>query len=134
MFKRKKSDGAGDLMRCSFCGKDQHTVAKLIAGPTVFICDECVAVCVDIMEDQRRAEAARAAGVVDAPPTTNIEAWPSGAVSVWCALCTTSVPATEALMIANRGVLCLACVGAIETTAAEARAAGKSAAAQGPVE
>jgi hypothetical protein len=35
---------------CSFCGKSQHEVRKLIAGPTVFICDECVALCVDIVE------------------------------------------------------------------------------------
>ena len=35
---------------CSFCGKSQHEVRKLIAGPTVFICDECVALCTDIVE------------------------------------------------------------------------------------
>jgi hypothetical protein len=35
---------------CSFCGKSQHEVRKLIAGPTVFICDECVALCTDIVD------------------------------------------------------------------------------------
>jgi hypothetical protein len=35
---------------CSFCGKSQHEVRKLIAGPTVFICDECVALCTDVVE------------------------------------------------------------------------------------
>jgi ATP-dependent Clp protease ATP-binding subunit ClpX len=41
---------------CSFCGKSQHEVRKLIAGPTVFICDECVELCMDIIrEEQDRA-------------------------------------------------------------------------------
>src|SRR5262245_32169426 len=37
---------------CSFCGKSQHEVRALIAGPTVFICDECVGLCNDIIEDK----------------------------------------------------------------------------------
>jgi hypothetical protein len=40
---------------CSFCGKSQHEVRKLIAGPTVFICDECVALCTDIVEGRRQS-------------------------------------------------------------------------------
>ena len=40
------------VLYCSFCGKNQHEVSKLIAGPTVFICDECVDVCVDIIDEQ----------------------------------------------------------------------------------
>jgi len=39
------------LLYCSFCGKNQHEVTKLIAGPAVFICDECVDVCIDIIDD-----------------------------------------------------------------------------------
>jgi ATP-dependent Clp protease ATP-binding subunit ClpX len=39
---------------CSFCGKNQHQVVKLIAGPGVFICDECVALCVEIIEQEAR--------------------------------------------------------------------------------
>lgn len=38
---------------CSFCGKSQHDVERLIAGPTVFICNECVLLCSDIMENAR---------------------------------------------------------------------------------
>jgi ATP-dependent Clp protease ATP-binding subunit ClpX len=37
-----KKAGDGEILRCSFCNKDQNDVRKLIAGPTVFICDECV--------------------------------------------------------------------------------------------
>jgi hypothetical protein len=42
---------------CSFCGKSQHEVRKLIAGPTVFICDECVALCTDVVEGHTRSAA-----------------------------------------------------------------------------
>jgi len=49
----KKDD---DLLRCSFCGKSQREVKKLIAGPTVFICDECVDICQDIIAEDRTVE------------------------------------------------------------------------------
>jgi ATP-dependent Clp protease ATP-binding subunit ClpX len=39
---------------CSFCGKSQHEVRKLIAGPTVFICDECVELCMDIIREEHK--------------------------------------------------------------------------------
>ncbi len=52
----KKSDES-EVLRCSFCNKDQNDVRKLIAGPTVFICDECVDVCNDIIADDNRSEA-----------------------------------------------------------------------------
>src|SRR5512135_2105154 len=42
---------------CSFCGKSQHEVKKLIAGPSVFICDECIELCNDIIRDEVPAEA-----------------------------------------------------------------------------
>src|ERR671919_805969 len=50
----KKSGDGGEVLRCSFCNKDQNDVRKLIAGPTVFICDECVEVCNDIIADDNR--------------------------------------------------------------------------------
>src|SRR5882757_799723 len=46
-----KKSGETEVLRCSFCNKDQNDVRKLIAGPTVFICDECVEVCNDIIAD-----------------------------------------------------------------------------------
>ena len=52
-----KKAGDGEILRCSFCNKDQNDVRKLIAGPTVFICDECVEVCNDIIADDNRFEA-----------------------------------------------------------------------------
>ena len=56
MSTTKKAGADGEVLRCSFCNKDQNDVRKLIAGPTVFICDECVDVCNDIIADDRRAE------------------------------------------------------------------------------
>jgi ATP-dependent Clp protease ATP-binding subunit ClpX len=47
----KFGDG-GDLVKCSFCGKSQKQVKKLIAGPGVYICDECIDLCNDIIEEE----------------------------------------------------------------------------------
>ncbi len=58
-----KGQDSGKLLYCSFCGKSQHEVRKLIAGPSVFVCDECVELCNDIireeMQDQSPAGGAR---------------------------------------------------------------------------
>ena len=59
----KKGTGENETLRCSFCNKDQNDVRKLIAGPTVFICDECVDVCNDIIADDRRSETRTTRGV-----------------------------------------------------------------------
>jgi len=48
----KGSEGNGKVLYCSFCGKSQHEVRKLIAGPSVFICDECVDLCNDIIREE----------------------------------------------------------------------------------
>lgn len=48
----KRKDGSGKLLYCSFCGKSQHEVRKLIAGPSVYICDECVDLCLDIIREE----------------------------------------------------------------------------------
>src|SRR5262245_20042930 len=44
--------GSEKLLYCSFCGKSQHEVRKLIAGPSVFICDECIELCNDIIREE----------------------------------------------------------------------------------
>jgi ATP-dependent Clp protease ATP-binding subunit ClpX len=51
-----KGDDNGKLLYCSFCGKSQHEVRKLIAGPSVFICDECVELCNDIIREEIQEE------------------------------------------------------------------------------
>jgi ATP-dependent Clp protease ATP-binding subunit ClpX len=50
--KQNKGDDNGKLLYCSFCGKSQHEVRKLIAGPSVFVCDECVELCNDIIREE----------------------------------------------------------------------------------
>jgi ClpX C4-type zinc finger len=54
MGKVTSSDSKGTLY-CSFCGKSQHEVRKLIAGPTVFICDECIELCKDIIQEEKKS-------------------------------------------------------------------------------
>ncbi len=49
-----------DTLRCSFCGKSQNEVKKLIAGPTVYICNECIDICIEIISDDAQQEAASA--------------------------------------------------------------------------
>src|SRR5450755_1050980 len=51
-----KKTGNGDVLRCSFCNKSQRDVKQLIAGPTVYICDECVDICLDIIAEDRVLE------------------------------------------------------------------------------
>ena len=56
----EKKGSSEKLLYCSFCGKSQHEVRKLIAGPSVFICDECIELCNDIIRDESVAETAQA--------------------------------------------------------------------------
>ncbi|MFL0807237.1 MAG: ATP-dependent Clp protease ATP-binding subunit ClpX [Oceanobacter sp.] len=61
-------EDSGKLLYCSFCGKSQHEVRKLIAGPSVFICDECVDLCNDIIrEEVQEAESATASDKLPTP-------------------------------------------------------------------
>lgn len=57
-----KKDSNGGTLYCSFCGKSQHEVRKLIAGPTVFICDECVRLCMDIIKEEEAANSVMRSG------------------------------------------------------------------------
>ncbi|GAC1037936.1 MULTISPECIES: ATP-dependent Clp protease ATP-binding subunit ClpX [Pseudomonas] len=68
MTDTRNSDDNGKLLYCSFCGKSQHEVRKLIAGPSVFICDECVDLCNDIIrEEVQEAQAESNAHKLPAP-------------------------------------------------------------------
>ena len=66
-----KGDDSGKLLYCSFCGKSQHEVRKLIAGPSVFICDECVELCNDIIREEV-SEAAHSSESSKLPVPTEI--------------------------------------------------------------
>ncbi|MFC4821721.1 ATP-dependent Clp protease ATP-binding subunit ClpX [Dokdonella ginsengisoli] len=58
--RQSRSGDNGKILYCSFCGKSQHEVRKLIAGPSVFICDECVELCNDIIREELEEKAASA--------------------------------------------------------------------------
>jgi len=58
----KHNSGGDKLLYCSFCGKSQHEVRKLIAGPSVFVCDECVDLCNDIIREEIQEQEAGATG------------------------------------------------------------------------
>ncbi|NNU17188.1 ATP-dependent Clp protease ATP-binding subunit ClpX [Parvularcula sp. ZS-1/3] len=64
------TNGSGDgknTLYCSFCGKSQHEVRKLIAGPTVFICDECVELCMDIIREESKSSLVKSGDGVPSP-------------------------------------------------------------------
>ncbi len=61
------SGDSKNTLYCSFCGKSQHEVRKLIAGPTVFICDECVELCMDIIREETKGSGLKSADGVPTP-------------------------------------------------------------------
>jgi ATP-dependent Clp protease ATP-binding subunit ClpX len=62
-----KTGDSKNTLYCSFCGKSQHEVRKLIAGPTVFICDECVELCMDIIREEHKTHLVKARDGVPTP-------------------------------------------------------------------
>ena len=67
MTKQNGSGESKNTLYCSFCGKSQHEVKKLIAGPTVFICDECVELCMDIIREENKTAMVRSREGVPTP-------------------------------------------------------------------
>ena len=135
MFGKKKTQDALDrskpVLHCSFCNKSQDNVRKLIAGPSVFICDECVQVCNDIIADDARFEAYAKVSegsssktspeVREGAESKHIPDVPLSGPAVRCALCRMPAPMADGILIPNRGVLCPGCIGEIEATVAERR-------------
>ena len=99
----KMNDSSEPALRCSFCNKDEAHVKKLIAGPTVFICDECVAVCQTILADLAMTAATQ------------------GPALVPCVICQTSVSVGDGIVVPARGLICFGCLGEVEAAIAEAR-------------
>ena len=67
MNKSTSNSDSKNTLYCSFCGKSQHEVRKLIAGPTVFICDECVELCMDIIREENKTQIVKSSDGVPAP-------------------------------------------------------------------
>lgn len=70
----KKGSASTKILNCSFCNKSQHEVRKLIAGPSVFVCDECIELCNDIIREEAQASA-RASIRTDLPTPAEIKAF-----------------------------------------------------------
>ena len=65
-----ESRGSGETkkpLHCTFCGKSQHEVRKLIAGPTVFICEECVELCMDIVGEENKSSLVKSRDGIPSP-------------------------------------------------------------------
>lgn len=101
MFGRKKQSThertGRNLFRCSFCNNSQEEVRRLIAGPNVYICDECVDICFNIVN--RETEPSSTAPAADVPVT--------------CSLCGLVTLPGAALILPGRGPLCAACATAV---------------------
>jgi ATP-dependent Clp protease ATP-binding subunit ClpX len=67
MSKETSTGESKNTLYCSFCGKSQHEVRKLIAGPTVFICDECVELCMDIIREESKSSTIKSGEGVPTP-------------------------------------------------------------------
>lgn len=66
-----KNETSNNAVYCSFCGKSQHEVRKVIAGPTVFICDECVELCMDIIREENKSSLVKSSEGVPSPQEIN---------------------------------------------------------------
>jgi len=99
LFRKKTEEGAQpglqEDLHCSFCSKSQAEVAKLIAGPKVYICDECVSLCDDILAEESAKAEVRPPGARPVVPT-----------GLFCSLCRFPVEAGGFVMIPDRGPLC----------------------------
>ena len=104
----------GDLPRCSFCNKSQEHLKKLIAGPKVFICDECVGVCLTIVDPDRNRSSMTAE---ETSPSTDRKSSAPRTVFL-CAVCRIVTPPEASLGVRDRGFLCAGCVAAVEAALA----------------
>ena len=113
--KRTQGESSKDLekdLHCSFCGKSRYKVRKLIAGPKVYICDECVDLCNDVIEEDWEEDKGDR---VDKPGEPS-QIQGTGLI---CEFCHMPTPNTECLLIPNRGPLCFICLEIIRAVAGQ---------------
>jgi hypothetical protein len=107
-MKFRKQQPTKDVLRCSFCNKSQRDVAKLIAGPAVYICVECVDICNQIVaEDIQLGQKAGPVAVPEVPETGEI------GMPVRCSLCRMLWPSERSVPFPDRGWLCESCLDSI---------------------
>jgi len=111
-WRKKPVERQGKPLRCSFCNKGQYHVRELIKGRGVFICDECVEVCNDILAEAKRLSSSAGA----CPPRSDEPIrWPN---PIECALCHRAIRKDAGVVMAdNRGTLCVDCVKSVASQA-----------------
>lgn len=97
---------------CSFCGKSEDQVRKLIAGPSVYICEECVDICNEILEKESEHETP-----AGEPPRRGTIFNPEAS----CALCHLRKPSEELSAVPDRGFICTVCLDAVTAAAEKGR-------------
>jgi len=98
---------------CSFCGKSQDEVRKLIAGPTVYICDECIDLCNDIIAEEVEQEAQLEG---PASPVASLN------TPTWCGVCRLPKSAEEVVAVSEMGFFCRRCIDMIRAATDESAA------------
>ena len=104
----KAQPATDEIKRCSFCSKTQHDVRKLIAGPAVYICEECVDLCNDILAEEFREKPkidTKASAQTDQSPSVPLQG---------CLLCRLPKETEELIYIPDRGAICDVCLDAME--------------------
>ncbi len=97
---RRTGDRNADLLGCSFCGKDQQQIRKLIAGPDIFICDECIAMADEVI----------ATGEVAATPLSALAPIGADSPAARCGFCGKRRHQVQGLAAASGGAICTECL------------------------
>ncbi len=104
-----QEEGRKEPLHCSFCGKIEHRVRSLIAGPSVYICDACVEACVSMLGNQQVVKDEERLPEEGELPTAIFP----------CALCGLPTPTPDLLTVPGRGPICRDCVEAVCAAAGE---------------
>ena len=108
--------GSPAVLRCSFCGKSANEVRKLIARPTVSICDQCVEVCNDLIAEDQKSSGT--------PEDSALQNAAGGGHVVECSLCHMPMEVTDGLPVHNRGLVCVGCIGEVQAAIARGHEPG----------
>ena len=122
-FLRKSRSGGSEpskaeIKRCSFCSKTEHEVRKLIAGRTVYICEECIELCNDILAEEFREEPkieTKVPAHTEPAPSVLLPSVPLQG----CLLCRLPKEAEEMTYIPDRGAICSVCLDTIQAVVDE---------------
>ena len=100
-------------VQCSFCGKTQDQVRKLVAGPKVYICDECIDLCNDIIAEEPEQDVQRQEGQPVAEREVSLAGTPL------CIVCRMPKDIAEVVFVPERGLVCTVCVEVIRAVTDE---------------